>query len=630
MEAVTEAQTASDVTEWARRQNQHTLDQVIRILKHAYYTGSEALVSDVVYDAIERVAREKGVKIKVGAPVKNGVKLPTYLPSLDKLHTEEDVSRWMGDSGEVVVMDKLDGLTGLCVVERDGDGKKTVKLFTQGDGSEGFDVSYIVPYIVGIPAKLRSGIVRGEFIIPRTQWDQFHAEFPDYKNLRNSVSGIVQDRKHINPEKLKYVHLVAYEIVGSELPIAEQLVSLAKHGWETVWSASFESGTANDLLVRRRDESTYEIDGLVMFKNHPYDRCERDNPDYAVAYKFDFESALTRVARVEWRSRRSSIRPRVWFDPPVVLCGATLSKASGHNAKLIINGCIGPGALVRVIRAKGINPKIEEVLEPAESGEPELPDPAEMPYHFDATETQLIADGTTDEATIHQIHYFYQLQGVKFLGEKIVAKAYRAGFTSIAKIAGMSVADWTTVDGVEDVMAHKLHTNIRMALASADKASVMAGSGCFGLGIGRRKITPVLARLPDVLEVEPSMSQVVGIQGYAEKSAAKFIKGLSKFGKLLGKLAPYLKWRVDEAPKGGDDVTSEAGNTYVFSEIRSKSVEEQIIRRGGRVTTSVSKKTTAVLVKSSTSQSSKIQAARTAGIPVLVLDEFVVSRGYSH
>ena len=131
------------------------IQSILTSASKSYYGTSKELLSDASFDALKEYFEEKypnnPFHKKIGSEVldSNKVKLPIHMGSMDKKKTEKDINSWIVKyPGEVVVSDKLDGISFLLVLEN---GKTT--LLTRGNGTEGKDISKIIPYL-SIPKKM--------------------------------------------------------------------------------------------------------------------------------------------------------------------------------------------------------------------------------------------------------------------------------------------------------------------------------------------------------------------------------------------------------------------------------------------------------------------------------------------
>ena len=212
-----------------------SIDELADAIKQAniaYHDNDAPIVTDDVYDAIkeqlEKLAPDHPILKEVGigaeAEANDKVKrvdLPHYMPSLDKIKPDgKSLERWKKKfPGSVAVSSKLDGVSALFSIYYDAKGKLKTYLYSRGGGNRGSDWSHHITKMNLYDAKNTGTkpapiVVRGELVIPL---DVFEAKYKDklYKSARNMVPGLLNSKKP-NPEYLKDIHFVAYEVIEEE------------------------------------------------------------------------------------------------------------------------------------------------------------------------------------------------------------------------------------------------------------------------------------------------------------------------------------------------------------------------------------------------------------------------------
>ena len=332
----------------------------------AYRNGKELLMTDDEYDAgMEELAKKAPnhpLLKQVRAPPTTGkvVRMPFYLGSLDKAKTAEELEKWRKKHNTgFVLSEKLDGISGVW-------NPKAGSLYLSGDDNMGVDVSPWIRYISLSPTQLENSIpenlwIRGELIMPRSL-------IPEGKLGRSIINGIFH-QKMPNPAEAKKVRFVGYEIIGMspDLSVQQQMAWLSM--WK-VWTPWFvyeyslsDANTLSTMLTRRRAESDYEMDGLVVKTNKPIvPRVLKGNPKDALAWKPpNGESKMSKVLLVEWNaSATGKLVPRVQIEP-VQLGGSTIQFVTGVNARRVVDWKIGPGAQVIIRKGGDVIPLIDSV-----------------------------------------------------------------------------------------------------------------------------------------------------------------------------------------------------------------------------------------------------------------------------
>ena len=197
-------------------------DAMISLLRKAslaYYNSDTCILNDVQYDMlkefIETQDPQHNVLKEIGAPVKHKVTLPYEMWSMNKMKPNtKPLIAWIkkyNHNPDYVISAKLDGVSGLYDSINN-------KLYTRGDGIEGQDVSYLIPHLK-LP---KEHVTRGEFII---SLQNFEKHFKGKSNPRNTVSGII-NKQAVEPEVIKYVDFVPYEVVYPPMYPLDQMKSL--------------------------------------------------------------------------------------------------------------------------------------------------------------------------------------------------------------------------------------------------------------------------------------------------------------------------------------------------------------------------------------------------------------------
>lgn len=624
-----------------------TLNKIKSQLDDAYYNAEDDqdIAEDWQYDIIKDELIKRGDQPKIGAPIRsydNRVKLPFWLGSADKITPKEPevLERWLKKNcaNEYVYSDKLDGVSCLLVSQQG-----QIKLYTRGNGSIGGDVTHILPYIY-VPELKENINVRGELIIPIST---FESKFRDksingrvYKNARNMVSGLINSktvRQGIND-----VHFVAYEMITEnkqQHPIKQQLNHLRKIGFEVVNYSSSRKRVTMDLLIQvyehMKDNSDYDIDGIIVQPNVSYTRNVSGNPSYMFAFKMLSAKSVfpTTVREVVWEaSRWGQLKPVVMFDP-VDTGDVIIKQATGHHAKYIQSNKIGPNSVIEVSRSKEVIPYIVRVVKPTT---------AQMPsqeWKWDNTKVNaiLVNFGDDDQICIKLISNFFKKLSIKHVAELTVKKLYDFGLDNVLKIVSASVSTLEQVPTIQHTSATRIHTNIKQGIQKASVPDILGASGIFGFGVGRKRVQAIFDKIPNILQLYKTISRaqlkqkILSVEGFSDIMADKVVQNIHWGDKLVQKLFSLVPRSSRGKSKGKDKGKSKGkeekernlvNQKIVFSGFRNKELESQIIDRGGKVTTSVSKNTT-IVIKKGNKKSSKIEKAEKLNIPILTEEQFL-------
>jgi NAD-dependent DNA ligase len=609
--------------------------QIIQKANYEYYHTQKPIFNDEMYDLVKEYLEAKNpqhpILKSVGAVVQgdNKVDLPYFMGSLDKIKNDgKAIEKFKSQyPGSYIVSDKLDGNSGMIYVAKDGN----VMLFTRGDGTVGQDISHLVPFVQHIPsANISSYVglaVRGELIISKSDFTKVKDQGA---NARNMVAGVL-NAKIPQLDLAHMVQFVAYELVACPQKNANQKDYEVMHalGFKVAFNTVLHEPTMDNthlsqILIDRRQKSEFEIDGIVVSHNGVHARVDGENPKHAFAFKSvqTMDKAEVVVTKIEWNvSKDGYMIPVVHFNP-VHLAGVMIQRAHGFNGKYIKDNNLGPGSKIVIMRSGDVIPYIAEVLTSSANGSPQLPD---VEFEWSKTNIDIIISVSAeahDMVNLKTIEYFFDKIDIKGISGATISKIYNSGFKDIKSIINVKKADLLKIDGFKDKTADKIVDGFRGAFTSnVDCVLLMDASNILGRGVGRKKIEMILSAFPNLLKsrVIPSMDQMITIKGVEQKTAELFITNLPKFFEFYDDLGMKCKDAiVIEKPLS---VKLDHINV-VFTGFRDKDIEEYIIANGGKVSGSVSKNTSHVVVKDITKDSTKTTKAKELGVPVLSFDEF--------
>lgn len=615
-------------------------DEIAKVIQYAnyqYYNTDKPVFTDNVFDLIKDHLQEldpfNPILKHVGAVVchdERKVKLPYWMGSMDKVKSEAGVDKWVSKfQGDVVVSDKLDGISGMFHWK-----KGEAHLFTRGNGEEGQTITHILPFILNIPDKAMFQCydeltVRGELIINK----QDFIKMKDLgANSRNTVSGVL-NAKLPNLEIAKRTQFIAYELIVPNHKPVQQMKLMRGMGFKVVPNSVMKTKDVSNeslstVLGDRRKKSEFDIDGIIVVHDGVHSRKSGENPKHAFAFKS--VSMMDRVevvvTSVDWKvSKDGLIKPVVVFEP-VSLSGAMVGRATGFNAKFIVENHIGVGAKIVVMRSGDVIPHIIQTIEKAE---PDLPD---LKFEWNETGIDIVANATDskDEIQAKNLEFFFRNAKVSGLSSGLLAKFTKSGLDTVGKIMKADKQQLLEVDGIQEKMATKLLEAIKSTfeMGTLEPVVLMEASNAFGRGLGEKKLKLISDKYPQVLtdeKVKLTIEQLVEIAGIEKKTAAQFLSGLTSYWKFAN--ANDLV-RFHRAPTKTKQVKSAKEQVlkdvaFLFTGVRSKEAEKFIVERGGVIKSSMSKNVDFLICKDTSATSSKMKEARELGIEIVSLDEFM-------
>ena len=365
------------------------MKELIEILNNAsrlYYQYSTPIMTDFeydkLYDELEKLEKETNTVLS-NSPTQNvepeaidslvKVEHPAPMLSLSKTKSISELASFLGNQ-EGLISWKLDGLT-IVLTYKDG---KLSSGVTRGNGIIGEVVTENVKKFKNIPLTIPykgTLVVRGEAVIKYSDFNKMNEELDDdssqYKNPRNLCSGSVRQLDSKVTAK-RNVNCIIFALIESEKKFklkSEEFEWLKSLGFDIV---EYHKVTSNNLeeqvLYFKNKINEYDIpsDGLVLLYNDiEYGKqlgTTAKYPKNAIAFKWQDETAETKLIDVDWLvSRTGLINPVAVFEP-VELEGTIVSRASLHNVSILQGLSLGIGDTILVYKANMIIPQIADNL----------------------------------------------------------------------------------------------------------------------------------------------------------------------------------------------------------------------------------------------------------------------------
>ena len=365
------------------------MKELIEILNNAsrlYYQYSTPIMTDFeydkLYDELEKLEKETNT-ILSNSPTQNvepeaidslvKVEHPAPMLSLSKTKSISELASFLGNQ-EGLISWKLDGLT-IVLTYKDG---KLSSGVTRGNGIIGEVITENVKKFKNIPLTITykgTLVVRGEAVIKYSDFNKMNEELDDdssqYKNPRNLCSGSVRQLDSKVTAK-RNVNCIIFALIESEKKFklkSEEFEWLKSLGFDVV---EYHKVTSNNLeeqvLYFKNKINEYDIpsDGLVLLYNDiEYGKqlgTTAKYPKNAIAFKWQDETAETKLIDVDWLvSRTGLINPVAVFEP-VELEGTIVSRASLHNVSILQGLSLGIGDTILVYKANMIIPQIADNL----------------------------------------------------------------------------------------------------------------------------------------------------------------------------------------------------------------------------------------------------------------------------
>jgi len=612
---------------YGKKLSNNELEQIIEYANDKYYNSNEVM-TDEVYDILRDILFQKNPKSKtlkkVGAPIiAEKVKLPYWMGSMDKIKPDTNVlQRWLKKyDGPYNISDKLDGTSGMFYYFKFGNNWRT-RFYTRGNGLYGKDISHLIPYLFPEVKKNlpeQELCLRGEIIMSKKKFKNFNM-----KNSRSLTNGVVNSKKKMNPEILNNIDFIVFDVLEPRYRKSKGLKYAKKLGFKTVFNKNVDSLTNEYLsteLMKRREESEYEIDGIVIEQNQKHKRITSGNPKYGFAFKMVLSDQIleSKILDILWQpSKHGFLKPRILIEP-VIIGGVTINYVTGHNARFINDNKLGPGAIIQITLGGGIIPNI---LKTIKQTQPKFPD---IPFHWNKNKVDIVLDNIKDniEVTIRKIINFFNRIETKFLSKGLITRMVKNGFNNINDFINASSEDLLQFEGIKEKLSLKLYTSIQSSILNVPLEILMDASNVFGIGFGRKKLKLIINEIPNILEIDISEEELTekikNISGF-DTISFKFSKNLPIFKHFLNEHPKItIQIRQNNKRKRNNDMNH---INILFTGVRDKSLSEYIIEHGGEISNTFTKNVNIVITGDINSNSNKIKKAKENKIPIMLLDDF--------
>ncbi len=651
------------------------LREEIQRHEELYYVQDNPEVSDAEYDALleklraleldhpELVTPDSPTQRVGGRPAEGFAEVVHRRPMLsldnsyniDELRAFDQRCQKLADGRklEYVAELKIDGLS----LSLHYESQLLVRGVTRGDGRIGEDVTQNARTIRSVPLKLRAKKligdeveIRGEAFIPRKVFERTNAEREQqgesrFANPRNAAAGTIRqlDSRIVATRKLD---MFAYDLIaGDRKPFATHWEAL---NWIEVAGLRVNlnrklCGSIEEVIAfanemeTHRDDLDYEIDGLVVKVNSTalQDDFGTTNkaPRWAIAFKYAARQATTKVLSIVVQVGRTGALTPVANLEPVSLAGTTVARATLHNPDEVKRLGIRVGDWVLIEKGGDVIPKVCSVITSKRTGaEKPFRMPRKCPVcggEISRPEGEVVSRCVAADCPAQlkgRLLHFASRRAMRIegLGESLVDQ-----FVDSGKVRDAGDLYSLTLDDVASLerMAKKSASNL-IAQIDASKSRDLANL-VYALGlrhVGDRTATTLakhfgsldklseatVEELDDVPEIGLTVAKSVH-DWFHDEGNIELCRRLEAAG-------------VTTTSQKTSDVTDDrfAGKQFVLTgtleNFNRDEARAAIESRGGRVSSSVSKKTDFVVAGSEAG--SKLEKATTLGVAVLDEEAF--------
>ena len=623
---------------------------------------------DVLFDELKALEEEHPELVtpdsptqRVGAPPAAGFTKVEHLSpmgSLEKVTTREALAKWADDVRKrlgtdepvaYVLEPKVDG-SAVSLVYENG---VLVRGATRGDGLRGEDVTANLRTIEAIPLRMLDAgddeplpelvEVRGEIYFPLDGFARFNeAQAAAGKrvapNARNAAAGSLRQlNPGITAERPLSIFVYGLGLVRGSPPDTQwdALAWLREHGFRTNPDAERHDSIdavadACEAWESRRAELGYEIDGIVVkvdsFEQQARLGALHGRPRFARAFKWAPTSAVTRLVKIHVRVGRTGVLNPLAELEPVHVGGVTVSSATLHNEDDVRRKDIREGDLVIVQRAGDVIP---QVVGPAGEHEPGTK-PWRMPKRCPLCSAEVVRP---EGEVMHRCpnracpsrgletlyHWVGAAMDIEFVGGNTVKKLWDEGIVrSLPDLYRVTQEQLESLEGFAEISAGRAHESIQRSktqpfsrilfgLNIPKVGWVIARSLAQHFGTVEALAAATLEQLEEVDGIGPERAELIA-EWFGDEENLRLVAELRELGLQLE--GPRADGPAEGPLTGSQYVLT--GTLEGWTREEAKAALEAL---GAKVTDSVSKKTTGVVVGES--PGSKAQKAEKLGVPVL-------------
>ena len=643
---------------------------------HNYYVLDQATISDYDFDlklkelqSLEKTNPQyfdiNSPTQRVGGGITKNFETITHknrMYSLDNSYSKEDLYDWEKRIQKILGDENLDYT---CELKYDGasinltyQNGKLVNAITRGDGFQGDDVTANIKTIKSIPLVLygefaNSFEIRGEIILPlegfkKMNEERIEAGEEPYRNPRNTASGSLklQDSSEVAKRPLD---CLLYHVVGDKLPYESHFETLEK-----ARKIGFKVPEAIEVCKNidevfefinhwdtARHNLPYETDGVVIKVNNLYQQDElgytAKAPRWAIAYKFKAEQESTVLNEITYQIGRTGAITPVANLEPVLLAGTIVKRASLHNADQIEKLDIRIEDTVFVEKGGEIIPKVVAV---DLSKRPEHSQPTKYITHCPDCNTLLERkegdvkhycpneNGCPTQITGRIQHFISRkAMDIDGLGAETVALLFKGGLIyNYADLYDLKEEQIIPLERMAEKSAQNMVAGIELSKQIAfEKVLFALGIRFVGETVAKKLAKQyksmdklMIASFEDLIEVDEIGDRIA-------QSMIDFSNDLSNI-QLVERLKNYglqMEVSVESQANQTDKLKGKAFVVSgVFEKMSRNELKKSIEDNGGKVSSSISKKTSYVIAGDKMGPSKRTKA-ESLEVPIISEDDYI-------
>ena len=652
------------------------LREELNLHTHNYYVLDNATISDFDFDMLlkklEKLEQENPEFFDSNSPTQrvggevtknfNTIFHKNRMYSLSNSYSKEDLLDWEKRIHKLLGTDDLEYT---CELKFDGasinltyENNQFVKAVTRGDGFKGDDVTTNIKTIRSIPLSLKSDFVstfeiRGEIILPLDGFEKMNKQRlaegeEEYKNPRNTASGSLklQDSAEVAKRPLD---CLLYQVVTSERKYKthfESLESARKTGFKIPQTILLVKSINQvfDFVNKwdsKRHQLPYETDGVVIKVNNLQQQEElgytAKSPRWAIAYKYKAEQVSTVLKEITYQVGRTGAITPVANLAPVQLAGTVVKRASLHNADQIEKLNIRIGDTVFVEKGGEIIPKIIEVdfMKRPENSEPTI-----YATHCPECQTELIRTkgdakhycpnefGCAPQITGRIQHYISRkAMDIDGLGGETIDLLRKEGLIqNYADLYDLKVKQIIPLERMAEKSAENMITGIQKSKKIPfEKVLYALGIRFVGETVAK-KLAKYFKSIDNLMKA--SFEELINVDEIGDRIAQSIIDFSSDLRNI--QLINRLKVAGIQLEVSQEDLENQTDKLQgkivvvsgVFYQLSRNELKKAIEDNGGKVSSSISKKTN-FIVAGDNMGPTKLIKAQDLGVEIISEQDFI-------
>ena len=638
-------------------------------LGYYYYVLDNPLVSDYEYDKLYSELKELEEKnpelITPDSPTQrvggissgfSEIKHKYRLYSLDNTYNYEELRKWYervekecGNNVKLVCELKIDGLA-VALAYKDG---IFIKGATRGNGIVGEEITQNLKTIKAIPLKLFENAdveVRGEIYMPKASFEKLNEENlqngeKPFANPRNAAAGSLRQLDSTITAK-RDLSMFTYTAIiekAQEIPTThwESLQYIKKLGFKTNPNIKLVDNIEGAIEFckeweTKRFDLDYATDGVVIKVDSI--ACQKELgftarvPKWATAFKFPPEEISTKLIDIKIGVGKTGAVTPVAILEPVLLAGSTVSRASLHNFDEVKRLDVRIGDRVLIKKAAEIIPKVIKVVESNEHEALQVYEPPTLcpecnsPLEIREGEVNLYCSNENCPSVLKaKLEYWVSKEAmdIDFVGPSIIEQLFNLGLVKFPiDFYKLSLDDFLKLDLVKEKSALNMFNSIQESKNRSFSRFVTALSIRH---VGKETADIIVSEYPSLkflsLASVEELSKIDGIGDKIARSVYEYFHN-SENQKMLRQFENLgLIFENNVTQKTNELEGKSFVLTGTLSGMTRDEAGDKIKQRGGRVSSSVSKKTSYVVAGDN--PGSKLDKAQNLGVIILSEDEFL-------